>query len=168
MNIPSLEKQTLWQFAILYAAYQMVAIAIIVAWQHMNRAAPISESNIDFIRALSVFVATLWFGLYLFAGPSKVAQYYEQNIGFKNVATKYTIRALDILVHVFPVLLLGLPQSPRSYVLVAIMAAIWYIFTRTYFMLVLQKLPLRIYNMILYMAYPIVIVVCIIASRYLA
>lgn len=154
---------TMWQFVFLYSVYQIVLL--IIALFLRGRA----TGFIDYVRAVCFIVAVLWILLYAFAGPSAIAMYYARTVG-KNkepsLAIKWVIWICDIIVHIAPALIMGIPRMFKSYAFAFALMYIWYLFARPLILDALGKIPLRYSDIALFIFAPVV-VVAITASTFI-
>lgn len=153
----------LWQYVFLYSIYQAFVLLMLVGafalgWN-------IRAWALDLARANSIMIAIAWLVLYIGYGPSAIATYWEARFLPDKAWARYAVRAADVGIHILPVLVLGAPTSPESYLFAISMMAFWYVVTRPYIMYFLRVAPVRLSDLVLYMLYPLVVCLLAVSPR---
>lgn len=149
-----LQLSAMWHFLILYATYQIVLVSgLLLARRFWGLR--ISPWMLSFVQAVSLIVGVMWLMMYVLVGPSLVAKYYETRLFANSSVTKYIVRICDVLVHFLPVILLGTTTSVISYIFGGLTMLFWYLVTRPFLTHLLSTMPVRVSDIVMYVAYPI-------------
>ena len=118
---------------------------------------------VDLVRAMSVIIAVTWVLMYALIGQSAIAMYYERVLFARDKAwLAYAIRAIDVLVHTIPVVILGLPHRVTSYPYAIVIMGLWYVLMRPYLIIFLKQMSIRMSDIVLYFFYPVIAILLII------
>jgi hypothetical protein len=140
-----------WRMAYMYTIYQLVLVFIVLAFPRF-----LPEWVKDYVRATSVFIAIGWYGLYMYLGPDKIYSLYAFLLPSVN---RDAFMVMDVLIHAIPLIILGPPHNPISYIVAFFAITIWYNTTRLILPGVYNLLPVSESNTVFYLIGPILALV---------
>ena len=140
-----------WRMAYMYTIYQLVLVLIVIALPKF-----LPEWVKDYVRASSVFIAIGWYGLHMYVGSEKIYMLYASLLPSVN---PYVFMIIDVLIHTIPLIILGPPRNPISYMVAFVAITIWYNMTRLLLPRVYHLLPVSESNIVFYLIGPILAIV---------